>query len=55
MIRDLVYNNMQSGGRIELGMSEPVYAVMVELTVFLYDNVFGAHRFTASLSRSKKY
>jgi len=54
MIRDLVYNSLKADGRIELEMSEPVYAAMVELRHFLYDQVYRAPQIHREYVKAKK-
>jgi dGTPase len=54
MIRDLVYNSLKPDGRIELGMSEPVYAAMVALRRFLYDHVYQAPQLHREFVKAKK-
>lgn len=40
MIKDLIFTSKTHKGKLQLGMSEPVYKAMISLRQFLYENVY---------------
>jgi dGTPase len=54
MIRDLISASKVRGGELHLQMTEDVYAAMIELRQFLYDNVYRSPKVHKDFEKAKK-